>query len=63
MNQKGKEDALYDELFTIERELMHQMKILIEAQWDSNTVKTKIEKLMKSFEKVDEEIGNLENQS
>jgi len=60
MNQKQKEDALFGEMVDIEYEIADQLRTLIHAEWDSNTVKSKLEKLMKDFDKINEEIEELE---
>lgn len=63
MTPEEKETALFDEMVDVEYEMANQLRILIDAEWDSDTVKTKLQKIMKDFEKLNEEIEKLDVQS
>ena len=53
-------DALYDEQFDLEWELYGKLRTLIDASWDSNTLKHQIESLLIQYEKVRNEICDLD---
>ncbi len=44
---KKHEEEVFDELRDCEQKIYEAVNILIEASWDSNTLKLKIESLMK----------------
>ena len=50
------EDQLSDERFELEMEIFHQLDLLIEVSWDSDTVKAKIESAVKSRDEIMEEL-------
>lgn len=54
---KNKEDSLWDELFDTKDKAVNQLKILIETEWDSKTVKNKLIGLVSTFDKLIDEIG------
>jgi len=45
--QKKQHDALNDEMFEVEWELLEKIGSLVDAEWDSPTLKSKIEELVK----------------
>lgn len=51
-----KESALYDETFDIEWELYSKLRTLVDASWDSNTVKLQVEELLNQYEKAKHEL-------
>lgn len=53
------EDQLYDELGDLEMEILPKLNTLINAEWDSNTLKTQIESLMKQYNTVMYELGEI----
>lgn len=53
---KKHEDALMDEQFEIEFEIILKLTTLIDAKWDSNTVKIEIEKLVEDFHRIGREL-------
>lgn len=55
MNDK-QEKQLYDEMFDTEWELIKAVDILASAEWDSPTMKIKIQKLLKQYWKLSNEI-------
>ena len=44
---KKHEEEIYDELMDTQEKLLEAVAVLIDASWDSNTLKLKIESLMK----------------
>jgi len=48
----AKESALYDQYFDIEYELYMKLHTLIDASWDSNTLKLQIQKLLIEYDKI-----------
>ena len=60
MNTERSKDQLYDEQFDIEWELYQKLGVLIEAEWDSNTLKQKVESLYKQYYNVRHEIFLIE---
>lgn len=63
MNQSQKEDALYTEIVDVQLEMASQLKILIQADWDSDTVKSKLISIMLDYDKIDDEIFKLEERN
>jgi chaperonin cofactor prefoldin len=66
MNEKCKnwwfnDHALFGKLVDIQYDMAHQLKTLINAEWDSNTMKSKLEKLVKDFDKINKELEKLDN--
>ena len=59
MTKNEREDQLYDEKFDIEYELFFKLRTLINASWDSNTLKIKIKELLEQWEKVEDELIEL----
>ena len=55
------ENNLYGEIVDINEDILDLLDILIQAEWDSNTLKQKIAVKMKEKEKVDIEIFEVEN--
>jgi len=53
----NKEDRLWDELFDTKDKAVDQLKILIETEWDSKTVKNKLIGLVSTFNNLIDEIG------
>jgi len=60
MKNKDKEDSLWDELHETKDEAVYQLKILIETEWDSKTVKNKLIGLSSTFHRLNHEIGKVE---
>lgn len=59
-NKRKKVDNLLDEKFEIEYKILDDLKTLIDASWDSNTVKLRLEGLMKEQDKIYEELTKLD---
>ena len=59
MNEKI--DSLISEQMDIQWEIMYKLKTLIEADWDSNTLKLKLQRLVTDFDKLSEELDKLED--
>jgi len=59
-DKRKKMDNLLDEQFEIEHKILDDLKTLIDASWDSNTVKLKLESLMKEQDKIYEELIKLD---
>ena len=57
----NKEDSLWDELFDTKYEAVNQLKILIETDWDSKTVKNKLIGLVSTFDRLNHEINKVGN--
>ena len=55
-------DQLYEEKIQKQYELFAKLDTLIKAEWDSNTLKIRIEKLAKERDRLEEEINDLEEQ-
>jgi hypothetical protein len=60
---ESKEKQLYDDMYEIDIEILNKVTVLIAASWDSNTLKSEIETLMKSYDKVNDEINELETKN
>ena len=61
MTDKRKhEDSLFDEKNEIEERVFDDLRTLIDADWDSNTVKLRLEGLVKEWDKIWEEIFKLD---
>ena len=56
MTLKKSVDNLLDEIFDIEKEILDIVNILIDAEWDSNTLKQKIQLKMKEREQMEDEL-------
>ena len=54
--RKKREDQLTDEMFDIENELIQQAQYLVNAEWDSPTLKRKIELLLKKRYDITDEL-------
>tara|TARA_B100000959_G_scaffold217781_1_gene229778 strand:+ start:326 stop:505 length:180 start_codon:yes stop_codon:yes gene_type:complete len=59
MTLKKSVDNLLDEIFDIEKEILDIVDILINAEWDSNTLKQKIQLKMKEREQMEDELPSL----
>lgn len=55
-----KESSLYTEEFDIEWELFNKLYTLIDAKWDSDTLKVEIESLVKQRSKILDEQRKLD---
>jgi len=55
-----REDVLFDESLDVEHELFTLIEYLINAEWDSDTLKGKIESLMKQKDVIDQELYKLQ---
>ncbi len=53
---KKHEEEIFDELMDSEQKIFEAVNILIDASWDSNTLKLKIESLMKERVTLEEEL-------
>ncbi len=58
----NKEERLWDELHETKDEAVYQLKILIETEWDSKTVKNKLIGLVSTFDILNHEIGKVEKE-
>ena len=56
MTNKKSNDNLFDEVWDVEAEILDIVDVLIEAEWDSNTLKQKIQLKMKERDQIEEEI-------
>ena len=56
MTNKKSIDNLFDEVWDVEAEILYIVDVLIEAEWDSNTLKQKIQLKMKERDQIEEEI-------
>ena len=56
MTNKKSIDNLFDEVWDVEAEILDVVDVLIEAEWDSNTLKQKIQLKMKERDQIEEEI-------
>ena len=56
MANKKSVDNLFDEVWDVEAEILDIVDVLIEAEWDSNTLKQKIQLKMKERDQIEEEI-------
>ncbi|MEC7711874.1 MAG: hypothetical protein VX415_01725 [Thermoproteota archaeon] len=56
MTNKKSIDNLFDEVWDVEAEILDIVDVLIEAEWDSNTLKQKIQLKMKERDQIEEEI-------
>ena len=56
MTNKKYIDNLFDEVWDGEAEILDIVDVLIEAEWDSNTLKQKIQLKMKERDQIEEEI-------
>lgn len=61
MTDKRKQmDNLLNEKFDIEEKVLDDLKTLIDANWDSDTVKLRLEGLMKEQDKIYDELFKLD---
>jgi len=58
-NEK-QENNLLDEKFEIEYKILDDLRTLIDASWDSNTVKLRLESSVKELDKIYEELSKLD---
>ena len=56
MTNKKSIDNLFDEVWDVEAEILDIVDVLIDAEWDSNTLKQKIQLKMKERDQIEEEI-------
>ena len=59
MTTKKSVDNLFDEVWDVEAEILDIVDVLIEAEWDSNTLKQKIQLKMKEREQMEDELPSL----
>ena len=59
MTIKKSVENLLDEIFDVEAEILDIVDILIDAEWDSNTLKQKIQLKMKEREQMEDELPSL----
>tara|TARA_R110002020_G_scaffold366372_1_gene578442 strand:+ start:237 stop:437 length:201 start_codon:yes stop_codon:yes gene_type:complete len=55
------EKELYGELVDIQNAIVWKLNILIEADWDSKTVKEKLRQLLKDNDRITDEIESFED--
>ena len=63
MISSQQEDTLMRELFEVERELIESFDHLIDVQWDSTTMKLKIEKSMREYDILNKELFDCRSKS
>ena len=63
MISSKQEDTLMSELFDVEHELIESFDHLIDVQWDSTTMKLKIEKLMREYDTLNKELYDCRSKS
>ncbi len=61
MVENKQEEALYNEKFDIEWDIFTKLDALIEAEWDSNTLKQRIVALLKQLHDIHHELDQLDN--
>jgi len=54
--RKKREDQLTDEMFDVECDLIQKIQYIVNAEWDSPTLKRKIELLLKNHSDICEEL-------
>ena len=59
MTNKKAVDNLFDEVWDVEAEILDIVDVLIEAEWDSDTLKQKIQLKMKERDQIEEEISKV----
>ena len=59
MTNKKAVDNLFDEVWDVETEILDLVDVLIEAEWDSDTLKQKIQLKMKERDQIEEEISKV----
>jgi len=59
-DERKQMDNLLNEKFDIEEKVLDDLKTLIDANWDSDTVKLRLEGLMKEQDKIYEELFKLD---
>ena len=62
MAQTEREKQLYAERGQIVIEILENLNILLSCDWDSTTVKSRLEKFMRDFNKIENEIEVLDQQ-
>tara|TARA_B100001146_G_scaffold76653_1_gene67956 strand:- start:605 stop:787 length:183 start_codon:yes stop_codon:yes gene_type:complete len=59
MTNKKAVDNLFDEVWDVKAEILDVVDVLIEAEWDSDTLKQKIQLKMKERDQIEEEISKV----
>ena len=59
MTNKKAVDNLFDEVWDVKAEILDVVDVLIEAEWDSDTLKQKIQLKMKEREQMEDELPSL----
>ena len=59
--ESEQEKELYGELVDIQNDIVWKLNILIEADWDSKTVKEKLRQLLKDNDRIRDEIESFED--
>ena len=59
--ESEQEKELYGELVDIQNDIVWKLNILIESDWDSNTVKEKLRQLLKDNDRIRDEIESFED--
>ena len=59
MNLQEKKKRLVNDQIEIESEIMQQVRILSITRYDSNTIKSQIDLLLKSWDELESELGKL----
>ena len=55
------ESELFDELMTVEQDLLDSVDNLISVKWDSNTMKLEIQELMKQRNQLQRELYEIDD--
>ena len=55
------ESELFDELVTVEQDLLDSVDSLISVKWDSNTMKLEIQELMKQRNQLQRELYEIDD--
>lgn len=53
---KKQEDALQNEIFDIEWEIMDKVDILVSCKWDSETIRNEVDQLCKQRKQIEKEL-------
>ena len=59
-DKRKQEDNLLNEKFEIEEKVLEDLRTLIDANWDSDTVKLRLEGLLKERDKIYDELFKLD---
>jgi len=59
LNLQEKKKRLVNDQIEIESEIMQQVRILSITRYDSNTIKSQIDLLLKSWDELESELGKL----